>query len=180
MKNKKFIWIIVGILLIGLLVFILTRKERTFNELTVPITNVVTNKTTQEFLTPIVKAGLYELKIDSNFVMIQEMTELMKNGGLGDNNFELKASLVGNKSQNMLYVNTMDKMEAIKILSHELIHLDQYQSGRLVKRKGFNTVLWDGKIYDVKEISYLERPWEIEAFKLAPGLEKKIKVLLLE
>lgn len=47
-------------------------------------------------------------------------------------------------------------------LCHEMIHLSQYESGRL--RRSGNTLIWDGRMYDDNSTPYLERPWELDAF----------------
>lgn len=180
MKNKKIIWIILAVLLIGLIVFLVTRKEKPLKPFDIPTTNVVTNKSSMDYIMPMVNAGLYELKIDSVFVMVQPMSLAMKNNGLGDGGFELMGSLIGNKTQYILYIGQLNRSEAFNIISHELIHLEQFHSGRLVKKEGMNLVLWEGKIYDVKQIPYLERPWEIEAFSKDKILEKKIMKRLLD
>lgn len=179
-KNKNILIIIAVILVLGLIIFLLTRKEKPFNQLNIPITNVVTNKIDKDYIVPIINAGLYQLKIDSVFIIVKPMSEYMVTNGLGVENFELKGTLMGNRQQFMLYLNVSNRSEAISIISHELIHLTQYHSGRLVKREGFNSVLWEGLIVDVKEVPYLERPWEKEAFSKDKDLEKKIYNMLLK
>lgn len=152
------------------------RKPKEFKEMSIPIKNSVLDRTKTSYLKTIVDVGLYELDIDSSYVIISKMPESMKNS-IGDE-FEMKASIIGEGKQFMMYVDDMDRMEAIKIISHELIHLEQYQSGRLVKLDD-NKVLWEGKVLDVKKIPYMKRPWEIEAHKKDNELEKKIKNMLL-
>lgn len=49
------------------------------------------------------------------------------------------------------------------ILSHELVHCEQYLSGRLTYLND-DIYMFDGKSYDISIIPYLELPWEIEAF----------------
>lgn len=180
MKKNKIIWFIVGILLLGLIIFIVTKKEKPLKPLDIPITNVVMNKTTKDYLTPMINAGLYELKIDSVFVIVKPMSITIKNNGLGDGGFELMGTIIGNRNQYMLYIGDLNRSESFTIVSHELIHLEQFHSGRLVKKDSTNLVLWEGKIYDVKQIPYLERPWEIEAFNKDKVLEKKIIKRLLD
>lgn len=56
-------------------------------------------------------------------------------------------------------------------LCHEMIHLSQYENGRL--RRFENTLIWDGSPYD-NATPYMERPWEIEAFKIQTQLIKHL------
>ena len=49
-----------------------------------------------------------------------------------------------------------------KILIHEMIHVEQYVSGRLTQTQ------WMGK--PQPQVPYMEQPWEIEAYKLESEL----------
>jgi hypothetical protein len=48
-------------------------------------------------------------------------------------------------------------------LAHELIHVQQYASGRL-KNLGDNRRSWCGKVYEA-DTPYLEQPWELGALR---------------
>ena len=152
------------------------KKPKEFKELSIPIKNTVLDKTNTNYLKDIINAGLYELDVDSSTIYIHKMSESMKDN-LGKD-YILKAYIIGNEKQFIMYVDDIDRMEAIRVISHELIHLQQYRSGRLVKLDG-NKVLWEGKEIDVEKIPYMNRPWEIEAHKKDDELEKKIKTMLL-
>jgi len=59
--------------------------------------------------------------------------------------------------------------EMISTLAHELVHVEQTVSNRLVYKfdKDVNKLLvnWEGKnLGEVSQIPYRERPWEVEAF----------------
>lgn len=54
--------------------------------------------------------------------------------------------------------------EAIRTLFHELVHVKQYEDGRL--EKGY---IWCGEVY---ECDYENLPWEIEAFDLEEKMMK--------
>lgn len=49
------------------------------------------------------------------------------------------------------------------VLSHEMVHLSQYTTGRLWLNLNTGAVMWEGKIYS-STVPYEERPWEKEAF----------------
>ena len=62
------------------------------------------------------------------------------------------------------------KKDLVTVLAHELIHCQQFQSGRLIYSKGKE--YWLGKEYKMPNqtyASYLECPWEKEAY----GLQSK-------
>ena len=176
-KTLKIVLIIVGILLLGLILFMIFKKPKPFNELNVPITSYVSNQTDVEYLKPIIYAGLYELKIDSIYLIIKPMNKEVANAEIGDDGYDLEAFILGNEKQFMIYIKNMSRTEYIKVLTHELIHLEQYNQGKL-SRVDKNTVKWDGKLYIPSEIPYMERPWESDAFNRANQLEKDIRELL--
>ena len=69
------------------------------------------------------------------------------------------------------YEITIDKKQTPKVmihtLLHELVHVNQYATGRLVSAEGRKPNRWLGKAnYD----DYANQPWEIEAY----DLEKKM------
>ena len=47
---------------------------------------------------------------------------------------------------------------------HEMVHIDQYVTGRLVRERG--KAFWRGQEIP-EDVPYLERPWEIEAEAMA-------------
>lgn len=53
---------------------------------------------------------------------------------------------------------------AIRTLFHELVHVQQYESGRLDHNR-----MWEGTSYDCE---YADRPWELEAFDLEEKMMK--------
>lgn len=65
----------------------------------------------------------------------------------------------------------------IKMLIHELTHVQQAQRGDLVYTEDNKTILWKGEEYD-NNSDYDSRPFEIEARKNESIYFKKIKELL--
>jgi hypothetical protein len=58
--------------------------------------------------------------------------------------------------------------EIIVTLFHELIHVQQYASGRLKHGRK-----WLGKVYDC---AYIDLPWEIEAFSVESVMMEKFEM----
>ena len=90
---------------------------------------------------------------------------------------DLTASIIGANDQYLIYINDVDRTTAMKSLAHELIHLKQYDSGRL-RVIGSGVVIWEGNEVNVLDIPYNDRPWEKEAFQGQNELEIKIKNIL--
>jgi hypothetical protein len=190
--TTKVKWII-GIILLIIIGFILFRKsfldglkfkmnigiyqEQTFKQFDIETTNMVANRTEDNYLDSVVYVGLDELGMDSIAVTIRPITDEVKQQF--DSEGTLKAHILGRGRQYIIFLDDMGRDESIKVLSHELIHLRQYVTQKLILHK--NEVIWDGKVisgYEVSESKYNDRPWEIEAFAEQRQLESKIRNIL--
>jgi hypothetical protein len=190
--TTKVKWII-GIILLILIGFILFKKsfrdrlkfkinigtyqEQPFKQFDIETTNMVANRTEDNYLDSVVYVGLNELGMDSIAVTIRPITDEVKQQF--DSEGTLKAHILGRGRQYIIFLDDMGRDESIKVLSHELIHLRQYVTQKLILHK--NEVIWDGKVisgYEVSESKYNDRPWEIEAFAEQRQLESKIRNIL--
>ena len=178
MKNKNTILIIALIVLIIGIIYLVTRKEETFKTYSPlnrnAITNLVKSKT---YLDTIVMVGLDKLGINGYSVQIRPQQGTIKI----DDEFTTEAFIIGNEYNSVIYTKeSLNRYTAIKILAHELIHLEQYRSGK-IKRVGTNGVEWDGElIEDITLIPYNKREWEKEAFDKGRNLEKEIRKELIQ
>jgi hypothetical protein len=172
-KTNKIILIILAILLIGGFYLLNRNSDKPYNKVVLSKENHITNLTNTVFLDTIVNVGLSELKQSNVFLLILPLTQKQIDQ-FGDNG-ELKAQIVGKEGNYIIFVSDISRSESITILSHELIHLTQYQSGRLVlTSKG---VIWENELVD-NNLSYDKRPWEIEAFSKQINLSDKIEKVL--
>lgn len=176
---KKTILFVVIALIIGVIIYFLNRESKTeyFNEVTLPETNTVYNSSDYNFMDTIVSIGLEELSIKDKTVTIRNMPSYVSNNFDNQNDMRLEASVYGVGDTYIIYVTNMDRDVAMKILSHELIHLNQYASKRLVILSN-GLVKWEGKEISVLDYSYNNRPWEIEAFDGQGDLQKRIEKIL--
>lgn len=62
-----------------------------------------------------------------------------------------------------MYVIRVAEVDPVTVF-HEMIHVDQYVKGRLVRSKGM--AYWNGELVP-ESVAYLDRPWEQEAESLA-------------
>jgi len=156
-----------------------TYKERTFNLVEFETTNSIVNKTDLAYIDSIVYLGLNYLQIDSVYISVRPITNEVKVNF--DPYMTLKAHIIGNKSQYMLWIDNMSRSESITVISHELIHLKQYNENRLFIAN--NYIMWDNNIYtydEVNTIDYFKREWELEAFKKSFELETHLRSILLK
>jgi hypothetical protein len=175
---KKYVGVIFLILLLIFGIYKLTTiKERTFKLVHLEKRNFIQNKTDKPYLDSIIHVGMNELGIDGTFIIIKPLTEEAKQQF--SNELELKAHIKGLGKQYVIWVDDMDRDETITVFSHELIHLRQYYTGKLVVSN--KLIKWDDQIIPVNELStinYNSRPWEIEAFQEQKYLDIDIRKVL--
>lgn len=173
-KTNKVIFAILSLVLLLVIYLLVTYKETTFNRVELVKINGVLNRTEQQFLDTIVHVGLKELNISGVTVLIEVIEE-----PIIFNEIEIQAYIVGNQNQFIIFTNKFSRKKAIEVISHELIHLNQYKTKELQKMS--DTVVWKNVPYlFVSLIPYFDRPWEIEAFVLGADLERKVNKILVK
>lgn len=182
---KKIAFILLSILLIVSLIWWVVQtpapKPTTYKKVTLSERNLIWSTTEWTYLDTIVSVGMDELGIKDMEVLIQPMNERIKSKfEEGSDDIQLKAYV----SQWIRgYVISVDgdlgKDAAIDIMSHELIHLVQYEDSSLVVGDG-TEVIWLGAKYDILHVPYDERPWEKSAFRKQTELADKIRAKILE
>lgn len=172
---KKIIIIVISVLLLGLLFFLLNKqnKEQYFNSIELTENNGIVNFSKHNYVDTVVSIGLDVLNVKNNYITIRDVPEQIVESFRKQNDMDLGASIVGANDQYIIYVNELSRMTSTKIISHELIHLEQYDSDRL-RVISSGVVIWEGKEMNVLDIPYNDRPWEKEAFRRQDDLEKKI------
>ena len=178
MKRKNIVIGILVVLLIGLIVYLIsTQKQQiSFKKVTLSNNNIITNRTSKSYLDTLVSTGLDVLGLKGEFVMIKTLDPSLK-GSLGTDS-ELKACIIGQNNQYIIYVDDLSRHESLTILSHELIHLEQYSSGRLIRMED-HFIMFNGEVFNVDNVPYKDRPWEIDAFNKEKGLRTKLEKILL-
>jgi len=174
MKTNKW-WIILVLIILGLIIYLITRPERKFEQYQFKQHNLVLNAAEPSYLDTIVQVGLDKMSIQGVVVVIRNQTEAQSLGG----DYETEAYLRTNGDQYEIRVkSSIGRAKAISILAHELIHLQQYETD-LLKNLGGKAVIWKGDtIPDITTIDYMKRGWEEDAFKHGPNLAKEIKSVL--
>jgi len=164
--------ILIVLVIIFVLIMILTPPERSFNQYEFTKNNYVLNTTKPSYLDTILHIGLNELDIKDVAILIEPMPDSYYIEG----NWDLGAFVIGNKAQFIIFIKDFNRATHIDVLSHELIHIKQYNDGRLKHENG--CVTWKEHEYtdaEVMDIPYDQREWEIEAFMEGRILSKKIR-----
>lgn len=167
MKTKK---IILGIfLIIGMIaiLYFLNKQQKDRYFTTTPIDydiNFVMNETEMTFLDTIAYLGMKQLGMESNLIKFIPLSDNAKEEFKIQTDSDLRAHLIYQDKISYIYIDKMTKDESILVMSHEFLHIKQYDSQRLKLIKA-GKVVWLGDTIDVVTIDYNSRPWEIEAFK---------------
>ena len=173
--HKKILFISIVVSLCLLVVYLYSNmEERYFNKINIERTNFVTNKTDMKYIDTIIYVGLKNLNLTGINIIVFPLTDKMRDNF--DDKFQLKGQIRGNEKQYAMWIDNIGRSEAIKVISHELIHLKQYNSEELTVNR--DSIFWKGKIVNILDYSYESRPWEIDAFSKGDSLaNKNIKVL---
>jgi len=155
-----------------------------FKPLTIsPSINISNNIQNKSYLDTIVAAGLSRLNIDDIDITISAIPTQAKLRFEQDNSELELAAFINVKYYSdkvpyyVIYISECTRSRAIEILSHELVHLGQYRSNRLHIVNNTN-VVWLNQLYDLTQIAYNDRPWEIEAFEQQQDMSFHIKTAL--
>lgn len=151
-----------------------------YNTVSIDSDNNIVNKTEQRYLDTALLVALNEAQISGVTVVIEELTSTIREQFRQFGDIHLSAAVVGNGKQFILFVDRFSHKGALTPISHEVIHIMQYHSGRLKSVPDYG-VVWekDTISYDVlRATDYRERPWEMEAFEGEDGLKEKIQKVL--
>ena len=114
-------------LVFALAIFLITKvnEDKPFNKVTFTESNFVKNKTDMKYLDTLVLAGLHVLEIDKTSVLILPLDIE------GSSDLELKAHIRQVENGYIIFIKNVDRNYALEIISHELVHLQQYNTGKL-------------------------------------------------
>lgn len=175
---KKIILIVTSIILIITLVFLVFRTkndEPYFNQVNLSQYNIIGNSTPFTFYDTILSVGLDEVGLSGVVVTIYPLSDAAKDNSKIS---ELKAHVRFVNGMFYLFIDELNKQEAIRVISHEIIHIEQYFSKRLIYEDG--KIFWENNEYQLDNIDYEVRPWENEAFKKEGPLTSKVSNVLIK
>jgi hypothetical protein len=179
-KFLKYFIILIGLIILLLIIFYKPTKF-TLTEEFIKNNKVSVNSTkkNREFIENVTYVGLFVLDIDSVEVNIFDIPVIIKRNNFLDG-YIIKGLITHNfKNNYTIYLDCNEiNTNLLTIISHELIHLKQYQTDRLKVIFGGGFIKFDGKYYFPKDIKYNNRPWEIEAFDNEYYLTTDIKSII--
>jgi len=174
---KKKVLMVVSVLLVLILAIIFSFKTSAtedgyFKEVTLSENNTIFNKELPAYYDTIISVGLESAGLNGVYVVVGQLTDAAKEQFNG----ELKAHIRFYNGVYYLFANEMDRVDAIRVISHELIHINQYNTGQLIYEDG--EITWNSEKYDLSTLDYDYRPWEKEAFDKEEDLSNKISQIL--
>lgn len=172
---KKVTVIVLLIILLVTLIFLFTKKEKKFKQIELTNTSQIFNSTKYAYYDTIVSIGLSQLGINGVTISIIPLSDKAKENFLSQGG-DLNAHIRESQGDYFLFIEPTSKSQSITIISHELIHLQQYHTQKLYYEYG--VVYWEGQPYSLDETIYTQRPWEEEAFSKEKDLSQKISNIL--
>jgi hypothetical protein len=171
MKNNM-VKIVVGVIIIAILLFLIFKinsGDKPFNQVQLTGNNFIHNEKFPTYYDTILNVAMDEAGLSGYNVILRELT----NGAKSQFDGELKAHIRYENEDFYLFTQSMDRNEAIEVLSHEVIHMLQYSSGNLSYSNG--NVTWMGEVLELSSKEYEQRPWETEAFQKQSQLMGMVK-----
>jgi len=179
MTMRKKISIVLVVLSVIVLSYFLLKnfstEEKYFKNVSLSQNNTISlSSSVPNYYDTIISVGLDVSGIKGHTIMVDELSETAK-GNFGG---ELKAHVRYFNGIFYVFIDKLRREEAILVLSHEIAHIEQYISGRFVYENGSS--YWDDEKYDLKDLEYDERPWEIDAYNKEKDISLETSKILLQ
>lgn len=172
---KKVGLVILSILLLFLIIFLIIynkKDEKPFNSIQLSRNNQITNRTNITYYDTIVNVGLDVMNIHDVPVVIMELTDNARKQFDGS----LKAHIRFHEGVYYLFIGKENRFNAIEIIAHEIIHINQYNTNQLIFDG--QVITWEEQPFGLTDLEYNDRPWEKDAFDKQRDLMFKINLLL--
>jgi hypothetical protein len=179
-NTKLKILILTLLVLLVLIIWDAYQSNQPYERVTINSDNYIVNKTDQKYLDTALMVALNQATISGITVVIEELTPEVRDRFTQFGEVHLSAAVAGNGTQFMLFVDRFSHKGALIPISHEVIHIMQYHSGRLRTIPEYG-VVWENDTisFDVlMNTGYRDRPWEMEAFNGENGLKERIEKVL--
>jgi len=173
MKNN-IVKIVLGVIVLLILLFLIfksKKEERAFNKVELSNFSTIDNMVFPTYYDTVLSVAMKEMGV-GGYVIVGQLSDVAKGQFDGD----LKAHIRYFSSKFYLFTEKMDRSESIKVLCHEVVHMQQYSSGDLVYDNNF--IIWKGEKIELNSKEYMDRPWEKDAFDRQSQLIKSVESVL--
>lgn len=175
--TKRSLFILSFILIVSIIVFFIAQikgEERYFTPIELSDNNTIVNNSKPNFIDTIASVGLDAAGLKGIVLVIDDLSDVAKSNFDGT----LEAHIKYFDGVFYLFMNDLDREKAISVISHEIIHINQYVSGDLIYQNGL--VYWKGREYNLDEVQYDNRPWEDDAYSKESSLASRVNELLYQ
>lgn len=177
MCMNKYLKILIG-LLVGLLLFFIVRSiivgPTPYLDVEFDPKNEIFNYSTIQYVDTLSHIGLEYLGVDNlNITVLNSHPHVIRNilPGHTVDGFVVQTDSVSYQ----IWMNpSMNRNTMIRILAHELIHIEQQSSGRLEVISN-ELAVFEGDTIRTRQVPYEDRPWEIEAYRNQRKVERHIR-----
>jgi hypothetical protein len=178
MKIKKILiaLLIISIVVLSILLInkVSANENKPYNEVELTANNYVVNSISNTGYDTVAKVALDIAGISGVQVFIQELSESSKSQFDG----ELKAHVRYFNGDFYLFISNLDRKEAIEVISHEVVHIQQYLNKDFIYNQDSGETYWKGELIDPNDIPYERRPWEDNAFAMQSSIYDKVYSVL--
>lgn len=172
MKTKFIIGGIIAIILIITGLVLINSKPIYFKNDALPYNgNKIVNNTSKSFYDTILVHSLVYLEIKNQRIIIEDID---KTSMKGDDFTKGAVGIHPNSDIIFVFLNDLSKEEALIYIPHEAIHIQQYTTKNLINISE-NSVIYFNKKYNLDDVPYSDRPWEIDAFSDSGEVTKYLK-----
>lgn len=175
MKTWQKLGIILGTVVLCILaVWLFVPREKGFVDVPIDRTqNRVFNLTQAPFLDTIVHVGLNLIDVKGIVLIIRPLGTFYHPDLEG---IDVDAYIQNQGNQYVLWIKDLQRWNSIRVISHELIHIRQYYRGELEIVP--NWVTWKGITMSKGTYSYMDSPWEKEAYGEQGEMETQLRKVL--
>lgn len=140
--------------------------------------NTVVNFSSVPYLDTLAHVMMEELKLENTEIVLHDVTDAVRLNifkGEAVNGFVIER--FDGVIQVFIYP-FKTRTKTFQVLAHEVIHVSQIASKKL-KVLDRSTAIWNSDTLNIKEIKYMEREWEIEAYNNQNKLVNIAKRILI-
>jgi len=173
--KKIVIIIVVALIFLGLIFLVVknsSAEDKPFNQIELSYNNNFNNGIFPSYYDTVLSVAMDEMGLVGYMVTLGKLSD----GARSQFDGQLRAHIRYFNGNFYLFTEDLDRKDAIEVLSHEVIHMQQYASGNLVYDN--LDVIWKGETIGLNSKEYEERPWESDAFARQSALidlvEKKL------
>lgn len=140
--------------------------------------NTVINFSSVSYLDTLAHIMMSELKLENTEIVLHNVTDAVRSNIFEG---EIVNGFVVERFDGVIQVFIYPfktRTKTFQILAHEVIHVSQVVNKKL-KVLNSSTAIWNRDTLNIKEIEYMDREWEIEAYNNQNRLANSAKRILI-